>query len=160
MKLASLKDGRDGRLVVVSTDLQRYLHASEAAPSGPTTLQAALDEQGRTEIPVKSGLAVSVPGCVDDWFTMHERYCKLPMAELLAPAIRYAREGFPLTQVIAEFLLASSATFMPFDQERVPQSKAITLNSKLSERPMIERPSSALARAMRSPLAVVPSMVV
>jgi fumarylacetoacetate (FAA) hydrolase len=44
MKLASLRDGRDGRLVVVSTDLQRYLHAAEAAPSGPTTLQAALDD--------------------------------------------------------------------------------------------------------------------
>ena len=40
MKLASLKDGRDGRLVVVSTDLQRCLIAAEAAP----TLQAALDD--------------------------------------------------------------------------------------------------------------------
>ena len=40
MKLASLKDGRDGRLVVVSTDLQRCLPAAEAAP----TLQAALDD--------------------------------------------------------------------------------------------------------------------
>ena len=44
MKLASLKDGRDGRLVVVSTDLQRYVLAAEAVPSGPKTLQAALDD--------------------------------------------------------------------------------------------------------------------
>ena len=43
MKLASLKDGRDGRLVVVSRDLKRFLYAAEAAPSGPKTLQAALD---------------------------------------------------------------------------------------------------------------------
>ena len=40
MKLASLKDGRDGRLVVVSRDLTRYIVAAEAAP----TLQAALDD--------------------------------------------------------------------------------------------------------------------
>lgn len=40
MKLASLKDGRDGRLVVVSRHLSRYLPASEVAP----TLQAALDD--------------------------------------------------------------------------------------------------------------------
>ena len=43
MKLASLKDGRDGRLVVVSRDLKRFLYAAEAAPLGPKTLQAALD---------------------------------------------------------------------------------------------------------------------
>ena len=40
MKLASLKHGRDGQLVVVSKDLSRYLDASDAAP----TLQAALDD--------------------------------------------------------------------------------------------------------------------
>ena len=49
MKLASLRNGRDGQLVVVSRDLQRYLFAAEAAPtaggpSGPYTLQAALDD--------------------------------------------------------------------------------------------------------------------
>jgi fumarylacetoacetate (FAA) hydrolase len=52
MKLASLKNGRDGRLVVVSTDLQRFLFAAEAVPadgsvggpSGPNTLQEALDD--------------------------------------------------------------------------------------------------------------------
>ena len=43
MKLASLKHGRDGRLVVVSTDLQRFLLADEI-PAGPKTLQAALDD--------------------------------------------------------------------------------------------------------------------
>jgi gamma-glutamyltranspeptidase/glutathione hydrolase len=46
-------------------------------------------------------LAVSVPGAVDGWYALHERFGKLPMSELLAPAIRYARAGYPVTQVEA-----------------------------------------------------------
>src|SRR4029453_19338255 len=43
----------------------------------------------------------SVPGAADGWFELHKRYGKLPMSRLLAPAIRYAEEGFPLSPVIA-----------------------------------------------------------
>jgi gamma-glutamyltranspeptidase/glutathione hydrolase len=39
--------------------------------------------------------AVPVPGCVDGWAALHERYGSLPLSDLLAPAIRYAAEGFP-----------------------------------------------------------------
>ncbi len=48
-------------------------------------------------------LPVSVPGCVDGWFQLHEKFGKLPMAEVLAPAIRYAREGFPVSELIAYY---------------------------------------------------------
>jgi len=44
---------------------------------------------------------VTVPGCVDGWFELHARFGKLPMAELLTPAITYAREGFPASELIA-----------------------------------------------------------
>ena len=47
-------------------------------------------------------LPVSVPGAVDGWFELHGKFGKLPMKELLQPAIRYARDGFPVTEVIAE----------------------------------------------------------
>ncbi len=40
--------------------------------------------------------------CVDGWFELHDRFGKLPMTEVLAPAIGYAREGFPVTEVIAD----------------------------------------------------------
>jgi len=46
-------------------------------------------------------LPVSVPGCVDGWFALHDKFGKLPMKDVLAPAIKYAREGFPLTELIA-----------------------------------------------------------
>jgi len=46
--------------------------------------------------------SVTVPGCVDGWFTLHERFGKLPMAELLQPAIAYAEAGIPITSETAD----------------------------------------------------------
>ncbi len=53
------------------------------------------------QIPPYGVLPVSVPGAVDGWFEMHKKFGKLPMKENLAPAIRYAREGFPVSELIA-----------------------------------------------------------
>ncbi len=52
-------------------------------------------------IPARGPLSISVPGAVDGWFALHGRFGRLPMAELLAPAIGYAEQGFPVTEVIA-----------------------------------------------------------
>ncbi len=52
-------------------------------------------------VPFLGPLAVSVPGCVDGWFAMHEKFGKLPMADLLQPSIDYGRNGFPVSEVIA-----------------------------------------------------------
>ncbi len=57
-------------------------------------------EQGMESIPTFGPLAVSTPGAVDGWFTLHERFGSTPMPDLLAPAIRYARQGYPVTEVI------------------------------------------------------------
>ena len=77
------------------------LNGSGRSPMGLSLdeLKAALGE--RTTIPGRGVLPVSVPGAVDGWFELHERFGTLPMAEVLAPAIAYAKEGFPVTQVIA-----------------------------------------------------------
>jgi gamma-glutamyltranspeptidase/glutathione hydrolase len=71
-------------------------------------------EKGITRIPAKGALPVSVPGCVDAWAQLHERFGKRPWAEDLAPAIRYAREGFPVTEVIAAHWARSVAALSPF----------------------------------------------
>lgn len=55
----------------------------------------------RTQLPLYGPLSISVPGTVDGWFQLHQRFGKLPMPDLLAPGIRYAREGVPVPQVIA-----------------------------------------------------------
>lgn len=59
-------------------------------------------ERGITRIPKYGPLPVTVPGCVDGWFALHGRFGVVPMTTNLASAIRYAREGFPVTEVIAE----------------------------------------------------------
>ena len=51
-------------------------------------------------IPPRGFLPISVPGAVDGWFELHGKFGRLPMRDLLAPAIRYAEEGFPVTQYI------------------------------------------------------------
>jgi gamma-glutamyltranspeptidase/glutathione hydrolase len=58
-------------------------------------------ERKYTGIPALGPLPVNVPGAVDAWFALHQRFGKLPIKDDLAPAIRYAREGFPVTELIA-----------------------------------------------------------
>jgi len=77
------------------------LNASGRSPQS-LTLQYFRDN-GYAAIPPLGPLPVSVPGTVDGWFELHERYGRLPMTQVLAPAIRYAREGFPVTEVIAYY---------------------------------------------------------
>ena len=52
-------------------------------------------------VPFYGALPVTVPGCVDGWFAMHKKFGKLPMEELLQPAIDYGTNGFPVSEVIA-----------------------------------------------------------
>ena len=75
------------------------LNASGRSPES-LTLQH-LRDLGLKEIPYLGPLNVSVPGAIDGWYELHERYGRLPMSDLLAPAIKYAEQGFPVTQFIA-----------------------------------------------------------
>jgi gamma-glutamyltranspeptidase/glutathione hydrolase len=61
-------------------------------------------DNGYEFIPPFGPLPVSVPGCVDGWFEMHDMFGRLPIKDILQPAITYAREGFPVTEVIASAL--------------------------------------------------------
>jgi gamma-glutamyltranspeptidase/glutathione hydrolase len=54
-------------------------------------------------VPSFGAASVSVPGTVDGWFALHERFGRTPMVELLAPAIAAAREGAPIPQTIAMY---------------------------------------------------------
>jgi len=80
----------------------KRLHGLNASGRSPRALSLKyFREQGLERIPERGPLPVSVPGAVDGWFELHARFGRLPMEELLAPAIAYARNGFPVTEVIA-----------------------------------------------------------
>ncbi len=95
--------GLGGDLFALVWDAKtRTLHGldgSGRAPRGLTIDKVPAEPDGT--IPLHTPFAWTVPGCADGWFTLHARFGRLPMAELLQPSVRYARDGFPVTEVIA-----------------------------------------------------------
>ncbi|MBN1132484.1 MAG: gamma-glutamyltransferase [Bacteroidales bacterium] len=85
------------------------LNASGRSPGSLTP--EIFREQGYERIPAHGPLPVTVPGCVDGWYEMHDKFGRLAMDRVLEPAIRYAREGFPVTELIA-FYWNSGARFL------------------------------------------------
>ncbi|NTV03425.1 gamma-glutamyltransferase family protein, partial [bacterium] len=82
--------------------LQLYgLNASGRSPRSLTL--AEFQKRGLEFVPPRGPLPISVPGCVDGWFELHAKFGRLPMSDLLAPAVRYAREGFPVSELIAHY---------------------------------------------------------
>ncbi|QAY78118.1 gamma-glutamyltransferase family protein [Sphingosinicella sp. BN140058] len=90
------------------------LYGLEAAGRSPHGLSRdrLLRLAGKSgQIPSVGWPAVTVPGAVDGWFALHRKFGRLPMAELLAPAIGYAEAGIPITQETARFLGEDAAYF-------------------------------------------------
>ncbi len=88
------------------------LNASGRSP-GKLNLKYFQDNN-MNKIPAYGPLPVSVPGCVDGWFKMHDKFGTMPMDDILAPAIKYAREGFPVTELIGYYLTITSKRFKDY----------------------------------------------
>jgi gamma-glutamyltranspeptidase/glutathione hydrolase len=98
--------GIGGDLFAIIWSAERgKLYGLNASGRSPRSLR--LDyfrSNGYEFIPARGPLPVSVPGCVDGWYEMHEMFGRLQMRDILQPAINYARDGFPVTEVIAYYL--------------------------------------------------------
>jgi len=81
------------------------LNGSGRSPLGLSyeQMKTELDKLKRTTIPPTGMLSISVPGCVDAWSELHQKFGKLSLGDDLAPAIQYAEEGFPVTELIAYY---------------------------------------------------------
>jgi gamma-glutamyltranspeptidase / glutathione hydrolase len=76
------------------------LCAAGRAGSGADAVAARAE--GLTRLPLEGDIrAVTVPGCVDGWLALHERYGRLPLAQVLDAAVTYAAAGFPLSRLMA-----------------------------------------------------------
>jgi gamma-glutamyltranspeptidase / glutathione hydrolase len=72
-----------------AANIDRYLDRTEES------------EDGEPVVPTEGGLAVTVPGALDGFYRLSERYGTLEFKELLQPAIDYARDGFPVSEYVA-----------------------------------------------------------
>jgi gamma-glutamyltranspeptidase / glutathione hydrolase len=100
MEPTSCGIGGDLFAIVWDAEVER-LHGLNASGRSPRSLTLEqLTRAGLSAIPERGPLSVSVPGAVDGWFELHARFGRLPLPELLAPSIEYARDGFPVTEVI------------------------------------------------------------
>lgn len=98
--------GIGGDLYAIVWDAKnKKLHGLNASGRSPKSLKLShFEKLGLSKIPSYGPLPVSVPGAVDGWFELNEKFGKLPMSELLSPAIGYARDGFPVTELIAYYM--------------------------------------------------------
>lgn len=110
-------------------DLFALVHT---APGAPEVLDAAgragsgadpdrLRRAGHDHVPIRGDVsAAPVPGCVDGWSLLHERHGRLPLAQVLAPAVRLARDGFPVSPLLA-FMLHTLEPLDGCDELAIPR---------------------------------------
>jgi len=125
--------GIGGDLFAIVWDSKsKKLHGINASGRSPKSLTIEhFKNKNLKSIPSTGPLPVSVPGCVDGWFELHKKFGKLPMSEILAPSIKYAEEGFPVTELIAYYLKGSVTNYM----KKFPNVKeTYTNNGKVPEK--------------------------
>jgi len=96
-------NGIGGDLFAIVWDPKtKKLYGLNACGRSPLGLQASqIKPEPDGTIPLYSPFSWSVPGCVDGWAELHAKFGKLPLARDLAPAVKFADEGFPVSPVIA-----------------------------------------------------------
>ncbi len=136
-------NGMGGDLFAIVWDAKtQKLYGLNASGRSPYNLTLEYFKENEYEkIPSTGPLPVSVPGCVDGWFELHEKFGSKTMGEIFIPAIHYATNGFPLTELIAYYWQRNSynlkefpgfeEVFMPGG--KTPQKGEIFKNPYLAE---------------------------
>ena len=113
----------------------KALNASGRAGSGADPQR--LRDRGHHDMPFRDNIHVTpVPGCVDGWVALHERFGRLPLADVLRPARDYAADGFPA----APLLVAAVALIA-----RLPGAADYVSGSRLNVGDRVVRPGVARA---------------
>jgi len=109
-------NGIGGDLFAIVWDAKsQSLHGLNASGRSPGSLTLEwFAENGYESIPPYGPLPVSVPGTVDGWFELHGRFGKLPMSDILAPAVSYARNGHPVHETIQYYWAKSVTRLSPY----------------------------------------------
>lgn len=135
--------GIGGDLFAIVWDAKtQKLYGLNASGRSPYNLSRAVFAEKKLEsIPAQGVLSWSVPGCVDGWAQLEQRFGSRPLKELLAPSIATAHEGFPVAEVIAwlwkspEEELArwpTTAAALLVDGRRAPRAGEVFRNPQLA----------------------------
>ena len=88
------------------------LNASGRSPQGMSYVAMCSAVGEANAIPGRGPLSISVPGAVDGWCALHERYGRLPLSEVFAPAVAHARDGVPIAMRTAEHWAYSAGAIL------------------------------------------------
>lgn len=122
--------GGDLFAIVWSADEQKLYGLNGSGRSPRSLTRDIFEQKGLDKIPAMGPLSISVPGCIDAWFALQDRFGVLPMEELLQPAIRYAREGVPIPEQIS-FVWS----LMPDEVKKQPgMNEVFLINGKTPEK--------------------------
>lgn len=146
-------NGIGGDLFAIVWDAKtQQLYGLNASGRSPAKLTLDYFKTNKlNKIPAYGPLPVTVPGCVDGWFSLHAKFGKLPVKTILEPAITYAREGFPLTQLIAYYWNRTAKRFKDypnFQEVYMPAGKA-PAEGEIFKNPHLANTLQALAEGGR-----------
>ena len=95
--------GGDAFVLLHQPDAKRPLAFNGSGRAGSLVTLDTLIAKGWDKIPLRGGAPVTVPGAMHLWEYLVKRYGELEFAEVLAPAINYARNGFPVAPIISQY---------------------------------------------------------
>lgn len=145
--------GIGGDLYAIVWDAKtQTLHGLNASGRSPKSLTLQyFKDKGMTSIPAYGPLPVSVPGAVDGWFELHEKFGSLEMDKILQPTIDYANNGFPVTELIAYYLQRSVAKLSQhpgFKETYMPTGK-VPIKGDVFKNPDLAKTLSKIAKGGR-----------
>ena len=97
---------------IIWIEKEKKLYGLNASGRSPSSLDLDFFKTNNySSIPAYGPLPVSVPGCVDGWFELNERFGSMKMSSILKPAIEYAENGFPVTELVSYYMESASNNF-------------------------------------------------
>ena len=147
-------NGIGGDLFAIVWDAKsKKLHGLNA--SGPAPQNISIEyftENNLKKIPSYGPLPVTVPGAVDGWVKLHEKFGKLEFKSLFSPTIEYANNGFPVTETIAYYLDRSKERFQNYPNFKKVWLKngRMPIKGEIFKNPQLARTLSIIAEKGRS----------